>query len=250
LVQKKRKRSCTDIEYDPAAWGILDGRWHPRKKREVDSSAKQEFVSMPGSPDDEEDWIEEAVATKAHQQPAPANPVRARTRGTGQLKEDDEEALSRVGDEYQATFLPDSQTHAWTKKRRAETAEMLWDPTRAVTAQKRGEDIDRFLAQGEGLELDITMLLMEALHRSNYRVKEAQQEFIRLFRQNHNITVGFPDQETDTFTELLGRNYRDPDDEFKAFKAHFRRVSTSPILPPQVLRRHFRPHLTISYSFL
>jgi hypothetical protein len=208
LVQKKRKRSCTDVEYDPTAWELVDGRWHPRKKREVDSSAKQEFISMPASHGEEEEWIEEAVATRAHQQPAPATPVRTRTRGIGQLKQDDE-ARIRVGDEYQATYLPDSLTHAKTEKRRAETAEMLWDPTRAAAAQERGEDIDGFLARGEDAELNITMLLMEALHRSNYRVKEAQQEFFRLFQQNHNIqnqntTVRFSDQETDTFRELLG----------------------------------------------
>lgn len=56
----------------------------------------------------------------------------------------------------------------------------LWDPQKAAAAEARGENIDGFLSQS--VDLTSKMVLMEALHRSDYSVDKATDEFIKLYR--------------------------------------------------------------------
>ena len=71
----------------------------------------------------------------------------------------------------------------------------LWDPLKAAAAEARGEDIDGFLKQG-ALDHTSRMTLMEALHRSDYSVEKAVDEYIRLMRERRSCLPSRRDLET------------------------------------------------------
>lgn len=125
----------------------------------------------------------------------------------------------RIGRNYQATIVDDRSMNdaaMYSSARRdiGGGAEKIWDPRLADEARARGEDIDRFIRRGD--ELNITMLLMEALHRSNYNVNAAMREFIDLFGQMPDVSVNLTDAQKVTFDQLCKENILSEKKDFAA----------------------------------
>ena len=87
---------------------------------------------------------------------------------------------SSVGNQFQAKItpiLPSLVDHPSTLS--ATTTALyhpIWDPQRARTAQERGEDLEGFLSQSD--QLNVKMLLMEALYQGQYNVRRATEIFV------------------------------------------------------------------------
>jgi hypothetical protein len=84
---------------------------------------------------------------------------------------------------------------------RADDEYQLWDPARAAQAIKKGEKVEDFLAQAK--ELNMTMLCMEALHRSSYNVKAARKAFGQTIDQTPETYILQPSLIRDKVLEAL-----------------------------------------------
>jgi hypothetical protein len=88
--------------------------------------------------------------------------------------------------------------------------DQLWDPVLADEAEKRGEDIEGFLAKGKGLAQK--EMLMHLLHRTNYSVESAKWNLDRIFRWAGGMSsTDLSVEEAERFHLLLERRNTNKD---------------------------------------
>jgi PHD-finger len=89
---------------------------------------------------------------------------------------------------------------------------LMWDPRHANEAKRNGEDVDGFLSKAD--DLNLKLLLVEALHKSRYNVPIARQIFISLYNRNRRYSLGCVNSEdfskifeTDRFAQTKDFEY-------------------------------------------
>ncbi|CAB9499857.1 Chromodomain-helicase-DNA-binding protein 5 [Seminavis robusta] len=96
----------------------------------------------------------------------------------------------RVGRKYQASIPPRMLSQSFEPDMSyVPQSDQIWDPKLFAAAIERGErpeDIDGFLAHA--IDLNSRLMLMESLHRANYNVANAIEEFVTMFRESKEPT--------------------------------------------------------------
>jgi PHD-finger len=80
---------------------------------------------------------------------------------------------------------------------------LMWDPQQAEVAKRSGEDIDGFLSRAG--DLNLKLLLMEALHKGHYSVSKATQIFVSLYGRKHRLSLGYGNAED--FLKIFSSDY-------------------------------------------
>jgi hypothetical protein len=141
-----------------------------------------------------------------------------------------EPSSSRIGSEYQVSFLPPSNTYDKLKHhQRASSSsssslspltmckgDVIWDPVQAqkaaaaATGADNIHDMEAFINQGNSL--DARMLLMESLHKTGYNINNnnkknspAMHEFFQLAKRNTNVNVRVSMEEREKFAVLFAQ---------------------------------------------
>lgn len=115
------------------------------------------------------------------------------------------DGVIRIGKAYQA-YIPPFAARPATSNGCTSQGTVLWDPRRAAAVMERDRsenDIQDYVSRGR--ELNVTMLLLECLARTDYNVKKAKQEFIVLYRSRDigKGTVEWDQTVTNKFDNLL-----------------------------------------------
>jgi hypothetical protein len=92
----------------------------------------------------------------------------------------------RIGQDYQASIPARDFTFSHCKSAE-DHGDVLWDPSLAQAATESGEDVEGCLEQGS--EMNAKILLMEALHKKQYCLKNARTEFMLLCRKRGEFSV-------------------------------------------------------------
>jgi len=197
------------VEYNPNAFTEHNGRLKKRDFSVVSSATAFPKAKRLYPDATAEDWLPDGATLpfiRRTGSPSASAATRAqRSREKLEMRKNEDEVNEiRVGDDYQA-FVEDRPSYepsrdSSNRKDIGGGAVMLYDPILADAARERGEAIDTFLARG--VDFNVKMLLMQALHTSGYRVESAVQEFNRLYRENPYFSVSLNESQQAHFDKL------------------------------------------------
>jgi hypothetical protein len=104
----------------------------------------------------------------------------------GSPDDEDDDQRIRIGLDFQASIPARDITYPHSESSE-DHGDVLWDPSLAQAATQSGEDVEGCLEQGS--EMNAKFLLMEALHKKQYCLKNARTEFNQLCRNRGEFSV-------------------------------------------------------------
>ena len=111
----------------------------------------------------------------------------------------------RVGSEYQACvekILLNKSLHDSRYSTSCADPFILWNPQKAIEAERSGEDIDGFLSKSDDLNLKI--LLMEALSIGQYNIRLATEIFVALYAKKSKLLYN---GNADAFSKIFSTDH-------------------------------------------